>query len=1024
MENSHNVVDPEAERCVCEGGPTLAVLKDVQRAYEEKMELINRTGGSQKLQKQVELLQSWVSDLVSQNTLLTRTVEELETEVTSRLLLERRRHSERDMDKKACGKVNEMKVLNESLKMENVTKDREIKRLNKDMQQYEQTILTLRNELSNSMYHSPDVSKKDAEVMVDICCSGTRELEMVTSTPNLSHEKMTLDESRESVVEHPPSPPLLLTDSSLNESHHELSPRSILQHQPKSEPSVVDRGVKKKPQADKKRKDIGKEAESNDNGHSTLILIEAMECDCEDENLVDKESQNERKEASKENIDGKEKRFAKAASKANIEASTANERAENGGAQNDGIESKNRHVSLAQITAKRSGDNTGNSFRKKGIRRDTTADKKTKKTKHSNESESCDTMKLNESLGAHSVADSSASEAARAHSLETKLLATMQILKNKEETVRVQAESLALAEARIAALTAKAHKHQAQQTALFTTRSSSAGCHIEMTDVSSAADLQVMDHKIVNTLRDNLSVIEELYRECFYESAKQEELITMLRRSYLDMRLMERQKSEQIGRLQNTVHSQRCSLERCQDIAMEVENLKSEITNFLNSSQNNDSGVWEREDCVGDVAEDLRVIAHQLLRLRDMLNTDCTCGLEEENMKLKKINETMEIQIGELRQRINDLEESLDTKNNMNQQYQARIHEKEQELQHVRAELEANSREQDNTCDALNCKLKQMEAALKDKSSELLSVKQQCAAQEAAVKALREELNRADVMAQESGQVREEVSCLSSQVAQWREQLSTTRRRLRALEAELQRAREHCRHLATHYREKAQLAEELQSQLEEAQSRGTELCGEARRAVCGVRHWLHKQRQKNRELEEKIKQQEILIQTLQRGASNPSEHTDINENEPCCSKHLTRVEARRSDHSFVSASETGCSKCASRKTIILRTSESEIASSPAPPTPPRRLLRKKPFCGDIRCQWPSTRESSAQRPARSDASVSVRLSSDRLSSYTATPTGEMSQTDELLERVERAHEALAEAHQRWSRGAAGRDVDR
>ncbi|XP_069356665.1 golgin subfamily A member 6-like protein 26 isoform X2 [Maniola hyperantus] len=835
---------------------------------------------------------------------------------------------------------------------------------------------------------------------------------MVTSTPNLSHEKVRLDESGQSVVEHPPSPPLLLMDSSLNESHHKRTPRSISQHQPKSESPTDDEGVKKIPQTDKKRKDIDKEAESDDD-HSILILTEAMECDCEDENLVGK-VQNEAKEASIENIVDKEENFAKVTTIFNTEASTANERAPVGG------EAKNRHISLAQITAKRSKDNNGNSFRKKGIRRDSTTDKlKIKKKKHSNESE------VNESLGAHSAADSSASEAARAHSLENKLLATMQILKNKEETVRVQAESLALAEARIAALTAKAHKHQAQQTPLLSTRSSSAGSHVEMSDASSAADLQVMDHKIVNTLRENLAVIEELYRDCFYESAKQEELITILRRSYLDMRLVERQKAEQIGRLQHVVHSQRCSLERCQDIAMEVENLKSEITNFLNSSQNNDSGVWEREDCAGDVAEDLRAIAHQLLRLRDMLNTDCTCGLEEENMKLKKINETMEIQIGELRQRINDLESSLDSKKNMDQQYQARIQEKEQELQHMRAQLvalEASTREQDSTCDALNCKLKQMEVVLKDKSLEFLSVQQQCEAQEATIKELREELNRADMMAQESGQVREEVSCLSAQVAQWREQLSTTRRRLRALEAELQRAREHCRHLATHYREKAQLAEELQSQLEEAQSRGTELCGEARRAVCGVRHWLHKQRQKNRELEEKIKQQEILIQTLQQGASNPTEHTGVNENEPCCSKHLTRVEARRSDHSFVSASETGCSKCASRKTIIGRTSESEIASSPAPPTPPRRLLRKKAFCGDIRCQWPSTRDTSVQRPARSDASVSVRLSGDRLSSYM--DRGISSPTEELLERVERAHEALAEAHQRWSRGAAGRDVDR
>lgn len=100
--------------------------------------------------------------------------------------------------------------------------------------------------------------------------------------------------------------------------------------------------------------------------------------------------------------------------------------------------------------------------------------------------------------------------------------------------------------------------------------------------------------KIVSTLRDNLSVIEELYRECFYEvrkclnlrlfnhivllkvivlvyfyvfilqTAKQEELIDLLRKSCADVRSMERYKSDQIDQLQNVVHSQKWSLDKCQ----------------------------------------------------------------------------------------------------------------------------------------------------------------------------------------------------------------------------------------------------------------------------------------------------------------------------------------------------------------------------------------------------------------------------------------------------------------------------
>ncbi|KAJ8725998.1 hypothetical protein PYW07_000696 [Mythimna separata] len=90
----HNVVERDPGPCVCKGGPTLEILKEIQRLYEERMEQINRASGSTKLQQQVELLRSWVGDLVGQNTLLARAVEELETAATSKLLLERRKNSE------------------------------------------------------------------------------------------------------------------------------------------------------------------------------------------------------------------------------------------------------------------------------------------------------------------------------------------------------------------------------------------------------------------------------------------------------------------------------------------------------------------------------------------------------------------------------------------------------------------------------------------------------------------------------------------------------------------------------------------------------------------------------------------------------------------------------------------------------------------------------------------------------------------------------------------------------------------
>ncbi|XP_063375802.1 uncharacterized protein LOC134663369 [Cydia fagiglandana] len=84
----------ECEECECRNGATLDVLKEVQRAYEDRLQLLERVGGADKLQMQARVLRSWVSDLVAQNALLVRAVEELERETTSRAEAERRRHAE------------------------------------------------------------------------------------------------------------------------------------------------------------------------------------------------------------------------------------------------------------------------------------------------------------------------------------------------------------------------------------------------------------------------------------------------------------------------------------------------------------------------------------------------------------------------------------------------------------------------------------------------------------------------------------------------------------------------------------------------------------------------------------------------------------------------------------------------------------------------------------------------------------------------------------------------------------------
>ncbi|CAG9567619.1 unnamed protein product [Danaus chrysippus] len=156
--------------CVCAEATTLGILKEVHSAYKHRLQVIDRMSGGEKLQKQVEVLQSWVEDLVDQNTLLARTVEELETEFTSKLLLERRRHSE---------------VVSE-LQTETCVLRRRLSRKDADLRGLLEVLRRLREfdhcSIDGIHFHEVtesdifgtvlwDVPKKDAEVTADICCT-------------------------------------------------------------------------------------------------------------------------------------------------------------------------------------------------------------------------------------------------------------------------------------------------------------------------------------------------------------------------------------------------------------------------------------------------------------------------------------------------------------------------------------------------------------------------------------------------------------------------------------------------------------------------------------------------------------------------------------------------------------------------------------------------------------------------------------------------------------------------------------
>ncbi|XP_045485868.1 spindle pole body component 110-like isoform X2 [Pieris rapae] len=553
-----------------------------------------------------------------------------------------------------------------------------------------------------------------------------------------------------------------------------------------------------------------------------------------------------------------------------------------------------------------------------------------------------------ESSGPSSIADS-VTGAERTRCLQDKLHATLQILKNKEETVKVQAESLALAEARLSALairTQKPNTHRALQVQPLQKESGN-GCKVEMTDVSVTAHTQ---------------------------SAKQEQLLENHRGSYLQMRLREKEKDSHLSCLQHVVDTQRASAFAYQDIASEVDHLKAEISNFLNNS-NNDSGMWERtEDC--DITTDLRHIAEQLHRLQDMLTEDCSCGLYEENRILKRANETNERVIDELRERISKLEDNLENKENSDQRYETVVAEKEDELRKIRNQLNSleNTSQRSCCCDQLSLQLQQVQGSLNDKTVEMVQMQRRYEEQNLTIFQLRQELDETKTIKEE------EVSKLRCEVLSWRSQKEAGTMRLRQLQKDLQRSQHRYIHLADHYKEISSFAQELQTQLKEAQTRGAKLCGEARHLVCAVRHSLKRQRNRQREQNERIKEQETIIQALQDSDTESALLT-----EPCCSKYLSSATSSKRDRNR---------------------SVSETAS-----TPPRRLQNKTSVDEN---DWvhANIRNAGVQQPTLSscgtgtDSKRPVRVCSLR-------NNGEVYPTEELLERVERAHEALSQAQRRW-----------
>ncbi|XP_038220837.1 RUN and FYVE domain-containing protein 1-like [Zerene cesonia] len=227
-------------------------------------------------------------------------------------------------------------------------------------------------------------------------------------------------------------------------------------------------------------------------------------------------------------------------------------------------------------------------------------------------------------------------------------------------------------------------------------------------------------------------------------------------------------------------------------------------------------GVWERGE-EGPLSGDLAHIAAKLHTLKEMLTVrvfaryvlthlriclkgECTCGLEEENIRLRHQNEMNEVEINKLQQRVIDLEEALEDKENVDKRYQQQIQEKEYELNRIRQQIyNLDKASQEESCERLTAELKEVKGLLDEKTTELAKVQRTCQQHEATIDELKETLENSNHVAKDSS-VREEVSRLSEQVRCCRSQLRESRRRLRALQRDLRAAREHCALLLAHCR--------------------------------------------------------------------------------------------------------------------------------------------------------------------------------------------------------------------------------
>ncbi|XP_063529601.1 uncharacterized protein LOC134740879 [Cydia strobilella] len=1149
-----NVV--ECDKCVCVSGATLDVLNEVQRAYEHRLELVERVGGADKvqvrlffvlsynvcMQMQSRVLRSWVSDLVAQNALLVRAVEELERESTSRAETERRRHAESYNGMETQDKNLELSLVNESLQNDVTAKDREIKSLKKDLQQYEKSMARVRGE------GKPNVQMKDAEVMAGMCCTGAecgdlvpvQDIEVLVREEagkyreRIRNMEISLQSSgvklravhklNLGLIEELSSLRRLVVavDVERRDARVKLDLQRTIVRQMVRQLRQAKAQLKKKELSDYSTKS---DFVSGDNfgqpmSHASLPAVAAP---CTRQPRPRRRdvppppppppppADNPHPLTDQLDSSGDFRPFHEdhVCVCACVVTSTPNGTIELPDESQFSMippriqspitisddDSEANEVLLACDCDDHQAAAT-NVHEQTTLRLDTPDHTQTQlnhsldltlesSTRNQNGHplwrcswarqcvrgrrgvcgvtcvESCDeyvcvfmlivvmmTMMFNglacvdsdnsdftkDSGGGGGGGGSSCAGACERY-YRDKLIATLQILENKEETIRVQGSSLGVAEGRIAELTKRASElrqeldHKAQE--LSQLRQFAESCRVDKSDVSISAEIKEVEgqRQLVQTLEDNLAVVTELYRECFYDAAKQEELIDMLRKSYLDVRLMEKAKTDKITKLHNIINTQKRSIEQCQDVVMEVESLKSEISSFLNSS-NNDSGMWERGSESPDVGEELADILDQLRQLQHMLTTDCTCGLQEENSSLKERNRILEAELEQIRQRNKDLDESL--RHILSQQHEKQMKEKERETEEAvkkLAEVENICKERGEACETLKRQLQQAQVLLDDKTAELLEAQKTSAAKDVTIRGLHQNLEHSEKLVQEGLMKLSEVAKSRSEL------LLKSQATISELEQRLKHSVRRCRELEAGCRERERSTLELQACLEEAQARGARLCEESRRVTAGVRQWMREKKQQTREQQDKIKMQKLRIRELECCVrTRQNDLTSQSETEPSssvsqCESGTYRRRLRPTCSSEINApsgslagcvareNETAsCSKCVSNRQ---QESGSEMASCSRAPVPPTRKKRQQ-SCNDFNC--PTSRPSRDRfepsshpdvRWTRLYSRLPRQLSPGERAEYRR-PRRQVT-ADELLQRVEHLHTGLVDGQRRWGR---------